>query len=227
MDDGAAPSRSSRPDRQADPSTADPSTADPSTADPSTVEVPVWLIDRAVAAPNEWPPTISSGDTPVARAMAVVEDLAALAPPQPRQDEAAPVDLSERTGPGGRPEPGVTDWQWVLAAALAAMEPRAKAPATQVQDQPWALLERVAASRRYKESQDSARHWASPRDPNGTTSTPPFPAPGNAALEFLLMVAAQFLAVDADVTLRELASNAWMEGHVEGYDRAMGERHHL
>lgn len=43
-------------------------------------------------------------------------------------------------------------------------------------------------------------------------------------LEYLLMRAADDAGLDLEGALLRLGTYAWMEGHVEGYDRAMTER---
>lgn len=50
--------------------------------------------------------------------------------------------------------------------------------------------------------------------------SPPFPAPENPILEYLVRAAAKMLEGpdDVEVTLTHLAVHAWFEGGVEGYD---------
>jgi hypothetical protein len=69
--------------------------------------------------------------------------------------------------------------------------------------------------------QDAERGpWPSPRSGADVTG-PPYPAPDNPVLGYLVAIAHSAVDSGADVreTIVQLAVHAWMEGHVEGYDR--------
>lgn len=74
---------------------------------------------------------------------------------------------------------------------------------------------------RYRAAEEH-RQWPSPR--TGDMPEPPWPSQGNPMLEYLLMRAADDAGLDLEGALLRLGTYAWMEGHVEGYDRAMTER---
>ena len=79
---------------------------------------------------------------------------------------------------------------------------------------------------KYKESQRVARTWAPPGpEPSDEVVTPPYPSRSNPVVAVLASVAAGELRSGADLrtTLLWLLTTAWMEGHVEGFDRAMAE----
>lgn len=70
----------------------------------------------------------------------------------------------------------------------------------------------------YRAVQD-ARSWATPR--TGEVPDPPWPTASNPMLDFVIRCGAEYAKDDAREGLVYVAVHAWMEGHVEGYDRAM------
>lgn len=83
---------------------------------------------------------------------------------------------------------------------------------------PQVLAEDAVA---YLERQDAARGpWPSPREGAEVTG-PPYPAADNPVLGYLVAAARSAMDSGTDVgeTIVQLAVHAWLEGHIEGYDR--------
>jgi hypothetical protein len=88
---------------------------------------------------------------------------------------------------------------------------------------PTALAKEAEA---HWQAQDDARSWPSPRPERPEDlSSPAYPAPGNPVIPVIMATAAAELRSGSEekAALLWLVASAWMEGHVEGFDRAMAE----
>jgi hypothetical protein len=153
-------------------------------------------------------------------------------------------DRPGRNGPDGPSRPGLV-WAIQLLRTLAAPD-MAQIGVPSTRDEQVDLLfdlmalaaERAKTSDHvpdelghriiaYKAGQDASRSWPSPRpsEPSDSPDLPslPYPARANPVLDYLLRNTTHALLTQPETALSWLACTAWMEGHIEGYDRAMAE----